>query len=78
MFANSGSSHVIRMRTSCTDHFLLASIFSSATVENKVPRNKEKGKLCVHAKLRNCHNACSCKSVVYNQTLLIDDINEIN
>lgn len=65
MFANSGSSHVIRMRTSCTDHFLLASIFSSATVENKVPRNKEKGKLCVHAKPRNCHNACVLVNLSY-------------
>ena len=66
-YANSGSSPVIRMRTSRTDHFSLASTFSTATVKNKVPRNKGKGKLFVHAKqYKNCHNMCSCKSALYN------------
>ena len=57
-YAKSGSSPVIRIRTSRTDHFSLASTlsFSAATVQNKVPRNKGKSKLCLHAKQsRNCH-----------------------
>lgn len=66
MYANNGSSHVIRMRTSCPDHFLLASTFFAATMENKVPRNNGKSKLCVHAKQsRNCHNACVLLNLSY-------------
>ena len=64
--ANSGSSHVIRMRTSRTGHFSLASTVSAKRVENKVPRNKGKRKLCVHAKQsRNCHNTCVFVNLSY-------------